>query len=161
MERVHLLNQQVRNDFPISVSLPTYMIVLLSVGMGNQREAMQMKPTHHMLKEYELLRFLGFTNFYHWFIRGLISLAASLTSLLKGNPKTLQWTMGAHQAFQVHKDWFTSAPILCHPEPSLCFTVEVDAPENVIGAVQHHGEPSKYAPMHLPFKEAKPNRKEL
>ncbi len=38
----------------------------------------------------ELQRFLGFANFYRRFIRNYSSIAAPLTSLLKGKPKTNQ-----------------------------------------------------------------------
>ncbi|KAK3538674.1 hypothetical protein QTP86_012137 [Hemibagrus guttatus] len=91
----------------------------------------------------ELQRFLGFANFYRRFIRNYSSVAAPLTSLLRGKPKRLNWTNQAWAAFQQLKNSFTTAPILCHPDPDRPFVVEVDASSSGLGAVlsQRHGEP--------------------
>ncbi|KAI2646334.1 Transposon Tf2-9 polyprotein [Labeo rohita] len=96
----------------------------------------------------ELHRFLGFANFYRRFIRNYSTVAAPLTSLLKGKPSKLAWTEMASQAFAALKEKFTSAPILKHPDPSLPFIVEVDASDCGIGAVlsQRHGQPGKLFP---------------
>ncbi|KAI2660547.1 Transposon Tf2-9 polyprotein [Labeo rohita] len=96
----------------------------------------------------ELQRFLGFANFYRRFIRNYSTVAAPLTSLLKGKLSKLAWTEGASQAFATLKERFTSAPILKHPDPSLPFIVEVDASDCGIGAVlsQRHGQPGKLFP---------------
>ncbi|KAK3510533.1 hypothetical protein QTP70_009172 [Hemibagrus guttatus] len=93
----------------------------------------------------ELQRFLGFANFYRWFIRNYSSVAGPLTSLLRGKPKKLSWTDQTRTAFLQLKDRFTTAPILRHPDPELPFVVEVDASCSGIGAVlsQRHGEPGK------------------
>lgn len=48
----------------------------------------------------KLQRFLGFAHFYWCVIRGLNSVAAPLTSLLKGKPKTLRWTDKATHALK-------------------------------------------------------------
>uniref|UniRef100_A0A3B1IBQ3 Gypsy retrotransposon integrase-like protein 1 n=1 Tax=Astyanax mexicanus TaxID=7994 RepID=A0A3B1IBQ3_ASTMX len=96
----------------------------------------------------ELQRFLGFSNFYRRFIRGFSSVAAPLTSLLRGQQKTLKWTEEASAAFTALKKHFVSAPVLRHPDPSLPFVVEVDASETGVGAVlsQHSGMPPKLHP---------------
>ncbi|KAK3539355.1 hypothetical protein QTP70_003840 [Hemibagrus guttatus] len=96
----------------------------------------------------ELQHFLGFDNFYRWFICNYSSVAGPLTSLLKGKPWRLAWTDQAQAAFQQLKECFTTTPILCHPDPDLSFVVEVDASSSGIGAVlsQRHGEPGK---LHL------------
>ncbi|KAK3535046.1 hypothetical protein QTP70_002232 [Hemibagrus guttatus] len=93
----------------------------------------------------ELQRFLGFANFYRWFIRDYSSVAGPLTSLLRGKPKKLSWTDQARTAFLQLKERFTTAPILRHPDPELPFVVEVDASCSGLGAVlsQRHGEPGK------------------
>ncbi|KAK3556303.1 hypothetical protein QTP70_007034 [Hemibagrus guttatus] len=96
----------------------------------------------------ELQRFLGFANFYRRFIRYYSSVAAPLTSLLRGKPKKLNWTDQARAAFQRLKDCFTTAPILCHPDTDRPFVVEVDASSSGLGAVlsQRHGDPGKVHP---------------
>lgn len=45
-------------------------------------------PIPYIMKQ--LQRFLGLTNFYRWFIRGFIAIAAHLTSLLKNSPLKLR-----------------------------------------------------------------------
>ena len=96
----------------------------------------------------ELQRFLGFSNFYRRFIRNFSSVAAPLTSLLKGSPRHFTWTPEAEEAFKVLKTKFTSAPLLKHPDPALPFVVEVDASEVGVGAVlsQRQGNPAKLFP---------------
>ncbi len=71
-----------------------------------------------------------------------------LTTLLKNNPKRLQWTEDSTRAFTSLKERFTTAPILKHPDPNLPFVVEVDASDCGIGAVlsQRHGQPGKLFP---------------
>ena len=96
----------------------------------------------------ELQRFLGFANFYRRFIRNFISVAAPLTSLLKGSPRRLWWNDPADLAFRKFKSVFTSASVLKHPDSDLPFVVEVDASESGVGAIlsQRHGKPAKLHP---------------
>lgn len=47
----------------------------------------------------DLQHFLGFSNFYHWFIPNYSSVSSSLTSLLKNQPKSLSWNPLAMKAF--------------------------------------------------------------
>ncbi len=103
-------------------------------------------PTPKTVKE--LQGFLGFVNFYRRFIRDFSTVAALITTLLKGKPKKLVWTEAATSAFNQLKSRFTSAPILKHPDPKLPFIVEVDASDCGIGAVlsQCHGTPGKLHP---------------
>ncbi|KAL0194856.1 hypothetical protein M9458_008428, partial [Cirrhinus mrigala] len=72
----------------------------------------------------ELQRFLGFVNFYRRFIKGYSHITNPLTNLLKGHPKTLNWTTEATTAFETLKKAFTQAPLLTHPDPDLPFIVE-------------------------------------
>ncbi|KAK3517825.1 hypothetical protein QTP70_018984 [Hemibagrus guttatus] len=97
---------------------------------------------------WELQHFLGFANFYRWFIRNYSSVAGPLTSLLRGKPKKLYWTDQAWTAFLQLKERFITAPILRHPDPELPFVVEVGASCSGLGAVlsQRHGEPGKLHP---------------
>ncbi|KAL0199478.1 hypothetical protein M9458_008018, partial [Cirrhinus mrigala] len=96
----------------------------------------------------ELQRFLGFANFYRRFICDCSSIAAPITSLLKGKPTKLMWSPAAVKAFESLKTSFTTAPILKHPDLQRPFVVEVDALDCGIGAVlsQRHGSPGKLHP---------------
>ncbi|KAL0200273.1 hypothetical protein M9458_003460, partial [Cirrhinus mrigala] len=87
-----------------------------------------------------------FANFYRRFIKDYSTITAPLTSLLRGNPKTISWNPSAHEAFLHLKKIFSTAPLLHHPDPELPFTVEVDASTTGAGAVlsQAVGEP----PLH-------------
>ncbi|KAK3510970.1 hypothetical protein QTP70_027791, partial [Hemibagrus guttatus] len=112
----------------------------------NKVRAVSEWPAPSTIKE--LQRFLGFTNFYWRFIRNYSLVAAPLTSLLRGKPKKLNWTDQARADFQQLKDCFTTAPILCHPDPDRLFVVEVDASSSGLRAVlsQRHGDPGKVHP---------------
>ncbi|KAI2657384.1 Transposon Tf2-6 polyprotein [Labeo rohita] len=96
----------------------------------------------------KLQRFLGFANFYRRFIKGYSHITNPLTNLLKGHPKTLNWTTEATTSFETLKKAFTQAPLLTHPDPDLPFVVEVDASTTGVGAVlsQHHGTPPRLHP---------------
>ncbi|KAK3509450.1 hypothetical protein QTP70_035100 [Hemibagrus guttatus] len=83
----------------------------------------------------ELQPFLGFANFYRRFIRNYSTIAGPLTSLLRGKSKRLSWSESAREAFGKLKLSFTTAPILCQPDPESPFVVEVDASNSGIGAV--------------------------
>ncbi|KAK3558224.1 hypothetical protein QTP86_013978 [Hemibagrus guttatus] len=74
-------------------------------------------PEPTMVKELQC--FLGFANFYRRFIKNYSTVAAPLTSLLKGKPKRLTWNELAWEAFIRLKADFTMAPILRHPDPDL------------------------------------------
>lgn len=74
-----------------------------------------------------------------------------LTSLLKGKPKTLQWTPEAEQAFQVLKIAFTKAPLLQHPDPEKKFIVEVDASTTGVGAILSQYSEHAAKPMPCAF----------
>ncbi|KAI4890593.1 hypothetical protein NFI96_025915, partial [Prochilodus magdalenae] len=74
--------------------------------------------------------------------------SSSPTLLLKGNNKTLDWSMAAEQAFTALKEKFTTAPVLKCPSPDLLFEVKVDASDTGVGAVlsQRSGTPPNYTP---------------
>jgi hypothetical protein len=109
-------------------------------------------PTPTTVKEVQ--RFLGFANYY-W---GFGQVTAPIPSLLKGGPVSLQLTAEADRAFSHLKAMFTSAPVLAHPDPSLAFRVEVDAPKSGIGVVlsQRSGTPPKLRPCAFFSKKLSP-----
>ncbi len=129
------------------VSFLGYIISTDGVTMDNNKvQSVLNWPQPMTIKE--LQRFLGFANFYRRFIRNFSTIAAPLTSLLRGGRQRLNWSPSALSAFQQLKDRFTTAPILHHPDPDLEFTVEVDASNTGIGAIlsQHQGNPPKLFP---------------
>ncbi|CAJ0945808.1 unnamed protein product [Ranitomeya imitator] len=82
-----------------------------------------------------LQKFLGFANFYRCFICNFSSIAKPLTDLTKKGADLVNWSSAAVEAFQELKRRFSSAPVLCQPDVSLPFQVEVDASEIGAGAV--------------------------
>ncbi|CAJ0922466.1 unnamed protein product [Ranitomeya imitator] len=82
-----------------------------------------------------LQKFLGFANFYRRFIANFSSVAKPLTDLTKKGADVVNWSSAAVDAFQELKRRFSSAPVLCQPDVSLPFQVEVDASEIGAGAV--------------------------
>lgn len=65
----------------------------------------------------ELQRFLGFANFRR-FINNCSTVAAPLTSLLKGKPKTIWFTPETRTSFNNLKERFVSVPVLRLPDPT-------------------------------------------
>ncbi len=127
------------------VSFLGYIISADGVAMDNSKvQSVLNWPQPTTVKE--LQRFLGFANFYRRFIRNFSTIAAPLTSLLKGGRQRLDWSPSAQNAFQRLKNRFTTAPILHHPDQE--FIVEVDASNTGIGAIlsQRQGSPPKLFP---------------
>ncbi|KAK3541755.1 hypothetical protein QTP86_002924, partial [Hemibagrus guttatus] len=148
LQRFHLFMKLEKCEFSrTTVTFLGYVISPRGVEMDTSKVwAVSDWPTPATIKE--LQRFLGFANFYQRFIQSYSSVAAPLMSLQRGKPKKLSWTDQARVAFQRLKDCFTTAPILCHPDPDRLFVVEVDASSSGLGAVlsQRHGNPGKVHP---------------
>lgn len=72
------------------------------------------------------------------------SIAAPLTSQLKGDETKLKWNLATTQTFSDCKGRFTLALEFKHPYSTLTFTVEVDALNTEVGAILSHrqGNPS-------------------
>ena len=79
-------------------------------------------------------QFLGFANFYRWFIRGFRAIAAPLHALTSPQVR-FNWVPEAEEAFHNVKCRFTSALILTLPDPQRQFVVEVDVSNEGIGEV--------------------------
>lgn len=99
----------------------------------------------------ELQRFLGFANFYRRFIDKYSMMTAPLTSLLKGKPKVLSWNSEAQETFNALKTAFTTAPLLCHPNPDRVFILEVDASTTGVGAILSQHQENSTKPMPCAF----------
>ncbi|KAI7799920.1 hypothetical protein IRJ41_019309 [Triplophysa rosa] len=128
-------------------------MVFLGYFIGSEGVAMDDKKVRAVVEwpqpktVRELQRFLGFINFYRRFICNFSTVAAPLTSLLRGGNTKLSWTPSAHQGFLELRARFTSAPI--HPVSNHPFIVEVDASNSSIGAVlsQRQGTPPQNVPL--------------
>lgn len=62
-----------------------------------------------------LQQFLGFANFYQWFIQGYSSIASPLHHLTSSKNKFI-WNPEAQAAFSTLKDGFSSTPIMTLPD---------------------------------------------
>ncbi len=67
-------------------------------------------PAHQDIKQ--LQKFFSMVNFYRRFLPGCARILRPLTYLLRGSPKTLEWTAAAEEACQAVKHLLTtSAPL--------------------------------------------------
>ncbi|KAK3551228.1 hypothetical protein QTP70_013819 [Hemibagrus guttatus] len=117
----------------------------LEEHMRHVREVLSRLQWHHLFVKPEKCEFHQTTM---TFLGYVITRQGVEMDATKGKPRRLAWTNQAQAAFQQLKDCFTTAPILCHPDPDLPFMVEVDASSSGIGAVlsQRHGKPGKLYP---------------
>ena len=78
--------------------------------------------------------FLGFGNFYWWFIWNFSKLVKPLNDLLKKD-QTFEWTDNCQEAFEELKKRFNEEPVLMMPDQSQLFQIETDASKYATGAV--------------------------
>ncbi|MBW0588424.1 hypothetical protein O181_128139 [Austropuccinia psidii MF-1] len=81
-----------------------------------------------------LQSFLGFANFYQCFIKNYSKKITALTSLFKKDSPFI-FNEESLSQFQILKEAFTTAPILCHFNTSLPTIVETDASDYALGSV--------------------------
>ena len=89
-------------------------------------------PAPTTVKEFQ--QFLGFANYYQWFIQGYGNLTAPLNTLLKKTEK-YKWTLEHQKAFDTMKEQFMEALVLYMPDETKPFILEMDASKNASGAV--------------------------
>ena len=82
----------------------------------------------------EVQSFLGFANFYHWFIRDFSHHARPLFNLTRNDQKW-QWSSSETSAFWKLKELYTSAPVLMTPADDQPFHIEADSSDFATGAV--------------------------
>ena len=82
----------------------------------------------------DIQSFLGFANFYHWFIFNYSDIVILLTHLIW---KDIPWKFDSscHDAFNFLKKAFTFAPILTHWIPNAELIVETDALDYALTAI--------------------------
>jgi hypothetical protein len=89
--------------------------------------------------------FIGFINFYRWWIPGFSNVAKPLHALFQKDHKW-DWTENEQTAFEVLKWRVSQAPVLIHADPEKTFCMETDVSNYTYGAVlsqkqtdgQHH-----------------------
>ena len=82
----------------------------------------------------ELWGFLGFLNFYHWFIENF-SKVAHLLNALTSEKLPFKWTAKCQMAFKQLKEKITMAPALCMPNNEDPFCIKTDGLGIGIGAI--------------------------
>ena len=108
-------------------------------------EAIQTWPTP--INEWDVWDFLGFTNFYWWFIKRFSRLVWLLTQLTKKDTP-FQWKSDCEAVFQQLKKAFTEALILQHFNWTHEVTVETDTSDTVVaGVLLQKDEDSQLQPM--------------
>jgi len=74
----------------------------------------------------EVQKFIGFANFYRWFIHGCSSLTLPI-QILTHNRVLWKWTEEFQNGFEELKNRFITASILCHYHPDRPNQIETDA----------------------------------
>ena len=82
----------------------------------------------------EVQSFLGFTNFYHRFIKDFSEHAGPLFDLMWNNSK-FHWGAAEQSAFDELKQSVTAAPVLISPDTTKPFQIEADSSDFATGAV--------------------------
>ena len=82
----------------------------------------------------DIQSFLGFANFYWWFINDYAKIVIPLTHLMCKSI-SFQFSEKAHEAFINLKNAFTSPPILSHWIPEALIIVKTDASNYTIAAI--------------------------
>ena len=82
----------------------------------------------------EVQSFVGFVNFYQWFIKDFSHHARALFDLTK---KDVRWRWGASEqaSFNKLKELITSMPVLVFPDDALPYHIEADSSDTATGAV--------------------------
>jgi hypothetical protein len=82
----------------------------------------------------EVQSFLGFANFYCWFIKDFSHHACLLFNLTK-NEQKWQWGFSEAFAFRKLKELATSAPVLTTPADDQPLRIEADSSDYATGTV--------------------------
>ena len=89
-------------------------------------------PTPKTVKE--VWSFLGFGNFYQWFIRSFSHLAHPLNDLLKKDKKFI-WSKECQESLDLLKKWSTEEPVLMMPDHTGPFQIQVDSLLSATGGI--------------------------
>jgi hypothetical protein len=86
-------------------------------------------------------------NFYRRFLPKIAATLRPLTDLLRGNPKTLDWSAAAAEAFSAAKAALVAAVPLSHPTPGATLSLAVDASDSHVGGVLQQLENRAWRPL--------------
>ena len=89
-------------------------------------------PTPTTVKQVQ--SFLGFGNYYQWFIKKFAHLAWPLNNLLKKDVK-FKWTNECQISFEILKKKFSEEPVLMMPDQTKPFQIKTNASKYASGAV--------------------------
>ncbi len=95
----------------------------------------------------QLQQFLGMINFYRRFLPKIAATLRPLTDLLRGNPKSLDWSAAASEEFSAAKAALVSAVPLSHPTPGAALSLAVDASDSHVGGVLQQLENRAWRPL--------------
>ncbi|QRW23208.1 Retrotransposable element Tf2 protein [Rhizoctonia solani] len=110
-------------------------IIVLDKGFSLDKlkiQAVREWPTPTKVKEVQ--SFLGFANFLRWFVANFSHMARPLHNLVKKDTPW-KWETKEQEAFQGLKDAITSAPVLCHADPTKPYFLETDASGAALGSI--------------------------
>ena len=82
----------------------------------------------------DIRSFLGFANYYQWFIRDYSNIACPLNNLTKKNQEW-KWTHSCQKAFDRLKEEFSKQPVLFLPDLNKPFAIATDASKDASGEV--------------------------
>ena len=83
----------------------------------------------------EVQNFIGFANFYRWFIKDFSKICTPITEMLKGDKTKFFWGDKQNSVFEELKRRFITAPILEHFYPDRETVVETDTSDFALGCV--------------------------
>jgi hypothetical protein len=107
--------------------------------------AIQEFPVPTTIKQ--LQQFLGMINFYRRFLPKIAATLPPLTDLLRGNPKSLDWSAPAAEAFEAAKSALVRAVPLTQPAPGATLSLAVDASDSHVGGVLQQLENRAWRPL--------------
>ena len=82
----------------------------------------------------DIQSFLGFTNYYRWFIGDYSNIARPLIDLIKKNQEW-KWSPSCQKAFDQLKEEFLKQPVLSLPDLNKPFTIATDASKDASGGI--------------------------
>jgi hypothetical protein len=87
-------------------------------------------------------------NFYHCFLPNCAQVLHPLTNLLKGGPKTSEWTAQAQEAFQNAKCLLVRAAVpLQHPAPQAELSLATNTSDTHIGSIMQQKSGDHWQPL--------------
>ena len=117
----------------------------VSVDLKNV-EAIKTWPKPKRLLEVQ--EFIGFLNFYRWFIEGFSKIVRPLHNLMKKGAEFL-WTDKCQKALDELKKWITSASILAMAQDEGLMKIEADACQYAFGGILSQEQRWRIKTYHL------------